>query len=1082
MKKFFILSLFGVLLSLSSFAVSAITGPSAICVGNTATMMDSTAGGTWTSSNTAIATVGSTTGVVSGVAAGIATISYITGTGTATTVITVNAPPAAITGSSTVCVGSSIALSDATSGGTWISGNTSLATVGATTGVVTGVAAGVLNIYYSVGGCGTYKTVTVNAAPATIGGSGAVCVGSTATLTDATAGGTWSSANPAVATVGSLTGVVTGVTAGTSTIYYMAGGCATYKVVTVTASPAAISGSSTVCVGSSVTFTDATSGGTWASSVSTVATVGSTTGIVMGVATGTSVIYYSVPGCGGAYKIVTVTAAPAAITGSSTVCVGGSITLSDATSGGSWFSTPTSIATVGTTSGVVTGVAAGVATISYYISGCGMVTTTVTVNAGAGTITGGSTLCAGSTTTLSSTVSGGTWSSSNTAVATVGSTTGIVNGVAAGTATIYYMAGGCATYKVVTVTASPAAISGSSTVCVGSTITLTDATAGGTWASSATGVATVGSGTGVVTGVATGTSVIYYSVPGCGGAYKIVTVTAAPAAITGGSSVCVGSTITLADATSGGTWSSSATSIAYVSASLGIVYGSSPGVATISYTISGCGSVTKSVTVNPGAGSITGSSTMCVGSTITLADTTSGGSWSSSNTAVATVGSSSGIVTGVAAGTATIYYVVGSCATYKIVTVTAAPAAISGSSTVCVGSTITLTDATSGGTWASSVSTVATVGSATGVVTGVTAGTSVIYYSVPGCGGAYKIVTVNAPPAAIAGGSAVCVGHTLSLSDATAGGTWISGNTSFATVGSATGIVTGVAPGVLNIYYSVGGCGTYHTVTVNAVPTITSTISSVCIGSSITLSASVGGGTWSSTSTHVSVGSATGVVTGVSAGTAAVYYLVGGCGAYKIVTVSACTGSIGGGITTGGPKGTSSGVPVVGMLVRLKYASTSAILTQTYTDASGMYSFSGLADDDYYVYPEEAGYTTTPSATLTISGASAIYNNIDFKVHDGSRTIVPVTTGVYQVQNGGSVNVYPNPAQGSLYVGWSGQRMDGASVILTDVTGREVSRTVINNSNATGEAQVNVSGLAAGIYLIHVRSGDVNYRTEILIR
>jgi hypothetical protein len=52
-----------------------------------------------------------------------------------------NNPLAATTGTSTVCVGSTTTLSNATSGGTWSSGSPGKATVGAATGVVTGVAA-----------------------------------------------------------------------------------------------------------------------------------------------------------------------------------------------------------------------------------------------------------------------------------------------------------------------------------------------------------------------------------------------------------------------------------------------------------------------------------------------------------------------------------------------------------------------------------------------------------------------------------------------------------------------------------------------------------------------------------------------------------------------------------------------------------------------------------------------------------------------------------------------------------------------------------------------------------------------------
>ena len=126
-------------------------------------------------------------------------------------------------------------------------------------------------------------------------------------------------------------------------------------------------------------------------------------------------------------------------------------------------------------------------------------------------------------------------------------------------------------------------------------------------------------------------------------------------ALTGATSVCAGSTITLADTTAGGAWSV-INSTASVSG--GIVMGVAAGADTIVYAkTNSCGvaTTTYTVTINPlpDAGTITGDDTVCIGTTITLADAVTGGAWAASN---AKAGVAAGVVTGMAAGTDTIKY------------------------------------------------------------------------------------------------------------------------------------------------------------------------------------------------------------------------------------------------------------------------------------------------------------------------------------------------------------------------------------------------------------------------------------------
>jgi len=511
-------------------------------------------------------------------------------------------------------------------------------------------------------------------------------------------------------------------------------------------------------------------------------------------------------------------------------------------------------------------------------------TATVTVNA-LPAVTAPASVCVGSTATLSPTT-GGTWSSSNTAVATV-TNAGVISGVAAGTATFTFTqtSTGCsATTSSVTVNSLPTvSITGASAICAGLTTTLSPTT-GGTWSSSNTAVATV-TNAGVVSGVAAGTASFTFTstATGCSRTSSSVTVNALPTvlAITGANAVCVGVTTNLADATPGGVWSSSNTSIASVNAS-GVVTGVASGTAIVSYAVtngSGCTTiVTKSITVNanPAVAAITGASAVCAGSTTTFSNTTTGGTWSSSNTAVATV-NVSGVVTGMAAGTATISYAVtngSGCTTTvtKSITVNATPLMTSAASkTICSGSNVALgltSNIAATYTWVAAANanvtgestTAQTGGTITDNLVNTTTTAQTVTYTVTptasGCSGVAQTVTITVNPAAsVANQTAtICNASTFTvsptgvpagttyswaapvMSSGVSGGYAATGQASVSQALWVSGLVDGTA--VYTVTPQSGTCSGASftvTVTINAQPYPSYGSATICSGSSFSV-------------------------------------------------------------------------------------------------------------------------------------------------------------------------------------------------------------------------------------------------------
>ncbi len=287
-------------------------------------------------------------------------------------------------------------------------------------------------------------------AQAPITGPTTVCTGLTISLSSTDGGGTWTSSNPGVATIALAGATVFPVSPGTTVISYSStAGVATTTITVYSSGP--ITGPASVCDGSTITLSDGGAGGVWSVDLTTVATIDAATGVLTGgTPTGSStavVVTLNTTNCGTTYYGVTVYPTMQPIITSATptvICSGVNFQLSDLTPGGTWSSSNVGVATINPTgSGTVFPVGAG-ATVISYSNFCGTATYNVTVNNSPGSVTGLNSFCIGSTGLLTSTPGGGTWSSANTAIADINTTSGVVAGTGVGSTCVSYnLASGC---------------------------------------------------------------------------------------------------------------------------------------------------------------------------------------------------------------------------------------------------------------------------------------------------------------------------------------------------------------------------------------------------------------------------------------------------------------------------------------------------------------------------------------------------------------------------------------------------------------------------------------------------------------
>jgi hypothetical protein len=199
-------------------------------------------------------------------------------------------------------------------------------------------------------------------------------------------------------------------------------------------------------------------------------------------------------------------------------------------------------------------------------------------------------------------------------------------------------------------------------------------------------------------------------------------------------------------------------------------------------------------------------------------------------------------------------------------------------------------------------------------------------------------------------------------------------------------------------------------------------------------------------------------------------------------TVPTGPGFIGGYVYAGAGRGTTGDAPVNGMLIFLKDPVTGLVLTYTYADATGAYSFGGLAVGNYVVAPEEYRNHTVPSSVITLSSSAPAVTGISFRQYNDSRIIKPVTTnGIEIVKASAGITIFPNPANGRLNISWNNQAAGQAIMTITDMAGRVVYNSRLDLATAAGATSADISSLNSGIYLVHINGPAINFNSKLIV-
>ncbi len=149
----------------------------------------------------------------------------------------------------------------------------------------------------------------------------------------------------------------------------------------------------------------------------------------------------------------------------------------------------------------------------------------------------------------------------------------------------------------------------------------------------------------------------------------------------------------------------------------------------------------------------------------------------------------------------------------------------------------------------------------------------------------------------------------------------------------------------------------------------------------------------------------------------------------------------------------------------------------TQSSTSVTFDASGSAGATTYAWDFGDGSTGTgvnPSHSYTSNGTYTVQLVVDGSC--GTDTVTQVITiegiNLKETTLSETLNIYPNPTNATLSIEFVGEESNKASIRLLDMSGREVFKKNTDHVNGSYSTTIDLSGLARGVYMVEVNSGN----------